>query len=449
MANDNHTTKARAGVQTTRTGHLTVSSSTNMNTTNNVSIHGRLSRLGSSTMMYMLLVCVLLTIGSLRRALVVVTTIPDTTTITTTTNTNDQEFVFQNENNETPDTQNDMPIEKERTVEDSLLPTETFTTTTTTLENKEPPEPLLLLEEEPAPSPPAWKETSPVIVVGFPKSGTTSVYKFFNCSGIITQHYCSHGDRNDHPPCKNGKMATCILQNSKIRHQVLLQQATEDPTRLPTTTTSSSSIPKMMQGCGNYQVYAQIDGERPLSVLPVNTTNAKTTTGKRRRGAWHDDGTLDPFHLFRHFLPQHFNLDWLHQSYPNATLILPLRDPQAWVKSTLNWFQMKQYILTEYKVQNSTFAEELQQLSAESNRTRRDEWTKDLLTGIYTHHTQVIQQFVKDYPSHKLVMFNIADPQAKHTLANAFGLEAFADTCWGHHNKKENHVRLGGVKTDE
>lgn len=41
----------------------------------------------------------------------------------------------------------------------------------------------------------------PVIVLGYPKSGTTSIWNFFNCSGVLAQHYCAYGDLQDAPPC--------------------------------------------------------------------------------------------------------------------------------------------------------------------------------------------------------------------------------------------------------
>ena len=55
----------------------------------------------------------------------------------------------------------------------------------------------------------------------------------------------------------------------------------------------------ILEGCGDYQVYAQMDGE----------------VGNRI------------------FLPQHFLLGALHEYAPNATLILNLRPAADWVHS--------------------------------------------------------------------------------------------------------------------
>ena len=47
---------------------------------------------------------------------------------------------------------------------------------------------------------PELKLPTPIFVVGFPKSGTTSVYNFFSCAGVQSQHYCCCGDVSDHRP---------------------------------------------------------------------------------------------------------------------------------------------------------------------------------------------------------------------------------------------------------
>jgi len=125
------------------------------------------------------------------------------------------------------------------------------------------------------------KLPTPVIVLGYPKSGTTSVWNFFNCSGVVSQHYCAKGVTKNHPPCEKGLMVSCVLKN----------MAQDRP---------------MLEGCGDYQVYAQIDGERPR--------------GPGNRGALLENGQSDLTFTMRHFLPQHFHLDKLHDDFPNATV---------------------------------------------------------------------------------------------------------------------------------
>lgn len=238
------------------------------------------------------------------------------------------------------------------------------------------------------------KLPTPIIVVGYPKSGTTSVWDFFSCSGLRTQHYCCCGDTHDHPPCSSNSMAHCILKNIAARKE------------------------NVLEGCGDYDVYAQIDGERPTF-----------DRGDKIRGLLLENGTIDEWdqrtvegrnELFKHFLPQHFHLPILHRSAPNATYILPLRDPIVWANSVFDWFHMRGRVVNEYRLFNSS----LERPGKNGARA--------FLARIYIEHTDSIKRFVQLHPSHALVEFNITDPNAGQILADAFGL---GEGCWRHRNK--------------
>ena len=253
-------------------------------------------------------------------------------------------------------------------------------------------------DEESLPLPNGWiplKLPSPVFVVGFPKSGTTSTYQFFSCNGLITQHYCAKGDLNGAPPCPSGKMAACIIQNL----------AKKSP---------------MLEGCGLYQAYCQIDGERP------------TRRGKEGRGTLMNDGSVDTNSLMRLFLPQHHNLHQLSQENPTATFVLPLRTPREWARSVMKWFQMKGHVINEYMYYNKTMV-----------NPKRTGQVQPFLERIYVEHTHFVRDFVKHHPQHALVEVNISDPRAGTQMADAFGLNA---TCWGHQNMGAAHEKLQNNK---
>jgi predicted SnoaL-like aldol condensation-catalyzing enzyme len=243
------------------------------------------------------------------------------------------------------------------------------------------------------------KLPSPVFVVGFPKSGTTSIWQFFNCSGIVSQHFCCCGDESDHPPCETNTMAKCILRN----------MAKERP---------------MLEDCGDYQVYAQLDGERPIHADGLGMKGVLLNNGslhiqpKALRG-----NSL----LMRHFLPQHFHLDEIHQHAPSATYVLPLRDPIVWANSAFKWFAMRGRFVNEYIAHNS---------SIERPGKAR---AVDFLARIYQDHTEFVRDFVQKHPTHALVEVNITASDAGKVMATAFGLN---EECWGHHNKRGNHTRL-------
>ncbi|KAL7569921.1 hypothetical protein ACA910_008582 [Epithemia clementina (nom. ined.)] len=217
---------------------------------------------------------------------------------------------------------------------------------------------------------PQLKLPKPIFVVGLPKSGTTSVSNFFSCGGALSQHYCCCGDVADHRPCYSKIMADCILENKKNGRP-------------------------MLENCGEYDLYAQLDGEQ------IYITNSSKGKHGKQPG---------------HFLPQVFELDWIHREYPNATFILPLRDSYAWSASVSRWFNMRHRIRSEF---------------IHMNRSSDIEGVRDPLVAIYNKHTERIVRFVERHPSHKLVMFHISDQDAGRVLARESGLP---ESCWGHHN---------------
>jgi len=120
------------------------------------------------------------------------------------------------------------------------------------------------------------KLPTPVIVVGFPKSETTSIWSFFNCSGMVAQRSCAIGDNKNHPLCEKGDMMLCIF-GTLVKKGPLLE------------------------ACGDYQVYPQIVGKEPTIREPT-----ENETGYERLRIWN-------------FLPQRSHLDKLHECAPNAT----------------------------------------------------------------------------------------------------------------------------------
>ena len=177
---------------------------------------------------------------------------------------------------------------------------------------------------------------------------------------------------------------------------------------------------KMLDGCGDYQVFAQIDGERPRD--------------KRKRiGMLFENGTRSLDAPYSHFLPQHFSLEQIHKDYPDATFVLPLRESKVWAYSVMHWFMMKRWIINEYMSKNSSIT--FDDIGYGDDR-------REFLARIYDEHTETIRAFVKKYPSHRLVEVNITDPLAGTIMADAFDLDA---SCWGHHNKKEDHAKIANL----
>ena len=229
----------------------------------------------------------------------------------------------------------------------------------------------------------------PVFVVGLPKSGTTSIHQIFQCSSSSSsssssgggnktnnfyksQHYCCCGSNRTHTKCDDvpgGQlMAECMRKNYK----------------------SNTSI---LQGCGNYDVYAQMDAEFGNSM----------------------------------FLPQRFQLNELHDYAPNSTFILNLRPAKDWVKSVTNWYGLGGRFLNRFNIDY-----------------RKIDDRHQVLEEIYNNHTQFIRDFVRSHPSHGLLEINITSPTAGKILASVF--PNLNESCWGLHNKnkKRDTNKKGG-----
>jgi hypothetical protein len=141
----------------------------------------------------------------------------------------------------------------------------------------------------------------PILVMGFPKAGTSSIFTFFQRQGLKSQHWYCCKPQNDPqrggPALMSGCMLLNLARNTSILHR-----------------------------CGHFELYSEMNGPRPQHV--------DRPTG--RVGYPLDDGKIDfdgpgP----RLFFPQHFNIQEIHDEYPNATWILNLRPVKTWVNSTL------------------------------------------------------------------------------------------------------------------
>jgi hypothetical protein len=183
----------------------------------------------------------------------------------------------------------------------------------------------------------------------------------------------------------------------------------------------------IFDGCGDDQleVFSEINGPRKKKYHPF--------TGKL--GFLQDDGSVDydgPGN--RIFLPQHFQIDQVHDAYPGATWILNWRDIDSWIESVMKWGDdLHNQFFNEYYMQGA-----LSDIPSDDNITL----VNDLLRKIYQDHHDMVREFVRLHPSHTLIEVNITDENAGHVLGQAFGLDPRA---WSNVNKNKKG-RLGPWK---
>jgi hypothetical protein len=236
--------------------------------------------------------------------------------------------------------------------------------------------------------------TDPILLVGLPRSGSLAFHQYFTCNGKPSAHYCCDGSDRTRFPCEQPSKTcgACILQKMQSHQESIFDDCQ-----------------------ASAQVWSQFD---------VETADA-----------W--------------FLPQHFALGLLHQTYPNATWILNRRgDSRRWAKSVLHWNSMTRRLFHSYGMDlyphpippppdssTKVTAEELEVDMAKSlhervyNRTEYlRKWT--LLERIYDNHTATIQAWARQFPSHRLIEIDVDDDASLAILDKAFGYASPGKCDW-------------------
>jgi hypothetical protein len=211
---------------------------------------------------------------------------------------------------------------------------------------------------------------TPILVVGMPKTGTTSIRDFFRCNGHNASHWkCATDTMTMGGPDSLRKKAI----KGKYCAQVIKDNIANNRPAL--------------QDTGNYQVYAQMDVELPeVAVM---------------------QGVLP----FACYMPQVNDLEKLSASYPKATFILNTRNASRWVNSLRTFLD---------------FDEKLKQCDLKGFPKGTGD-TDEEFEAFFHEHSQNIRDFVKKNPSHTLIEVDIEDPDAGHQLAEAFGQ---SPQCW-------------------
>ena len=220
----------------------------------------------------------------------------------------------------------------------------------------------------------------PVVVVGMPKAGTTSLAAYFRCGGLDVSHY----ECGDHAKC-----GACI------------ERAFEHRAR------------DVLGACGSYAAWAQMDFE--------GTPNTKGAEGL--------DGAKD-----RCFFPQVEALEAIASAHPSATFVLNRREDYAdWVRSVDDWGDMRARLrdcdITGLPAGAGGEGDDgtlIAFAEAHADRVRR-------LFGNRSEHPD---------GHHALVEVVIDREDAGEVLEAAFGIDA--RRCWGQENEGRHEGDDGG-----
>ena len=123
---------------------------------------------------------------------------------------------------------------------------------------------------------------------------------------------------------------------------------------------------------------------------------------------WSDTGTADENHCF---FPSLHALDEIFESYPNATILMVIRNSKDWLESISRWRKGK----LKSHLRNCTFP--------------NFEFNPNDLISFYDRHTEAIRSFAREHPSMTYIEVDLEAPETALILEARIGIPAF---CWRH-----------------
>ena len=159
--------------------------------------------------------------------------------------------------------------------------------------------------------------------------------------------------------------------------------------------------------------------------------------------------------------PQISLLDELHEKKPNSTFVINFRPILDWIRSTANWHGMH-YRMSMFEVPGLIMTDEqrvkLEQYGEYSSLKERDSQQRTrkpkiiLLSNAqmarwWCSHVRHIREYVKQYPSHKLIELDLYDKKGtSKVLYDLFQADtdiesSQQESCWVHANSNNQTIR--------
>jgi hypothetical protein len=220
----------------------------------------------------------------------------------------------------------------------------------------------------------AIKLPLPVLVVNMPKTGTSTIKKFFDC-GLAAGRWSNHWKNKD---LTGKELFTVEIMSRNFQ----------------------LGLP-LLQGCGGWAVYTDSGG-----------IYTNVTAGERQ--------------CFYPVVQQH-GLETFAQDYPNATILhLPRSNTSAWVQSAKHWKNLTgrwdDYCSGLQPDHNILFADKRTRLTTD------EEWA----SWYERNYTQRIRDFAKLHPSLTYVESSLDDVEGTGLFLEK--VTALPAACFGHHH---------------
>jgi hypothetical protein len=212
------------------------------------------------------------------------------------------------------------------------------------------------------------KIPTPVLVASLPKSGTTSIWKYFDCGGQPSSHQVA---KLNETWSNNSVLGT----GSKVFGGVMVSGKCMD--------WNVKAGKKYLEGCGNYTVW---------------TDTGMIPGGKEERKDC--------------YYPAIDGLDEWFKSYPNSTIILATRNTDSWVHSATSWG--KGSLLERWdRCKLTGFV---------GKRAKK-------VAQFYKWHMELVRDFARKHPSITYIEVQLEDPNIASILHAKTGIPS---SCWGH-----------------
>ena len=251
----------------------------------------------------------------------------------------------------------------------------------------------------------------PVLNVGFPKTGSTTLHQFFVCAGYESRHWMADGEL----------IAVCMRDAAE------------------------ANLPPLETCVPDVEAVLQMDAQFPFGYEYAN----------------HNHRQFAYQHRDECYFPQLSLLEQIHEENPNATFIMNFRPIQDWVTSMLKWYGMMEriqschlpnlpygqprgYDFSSLKLSdvttttttniknninnnnqngesndNGSVSNDGSSTSA-SGTIRATDLLRDDVKRFFCSHVIHVRNFVERFPSHTLIELDLYDTNATSRIMNLF-----------------------------
>ena len=266
----------------------------------------------------------------------------------------------------------------------------------------------------------------PVLNMGMPKMGSTSLYRYFECLGVHTTHFhlttqypLPNTKTNPEPPPQDPTTTTSRTTPHRP-HPEYEGICMRDAARLglPPLHTCLDPIP---------QAIMQMDVEFPFGSIGGPMLQAQIGPAHRHRDEC--------------YFPQLSLLEELHAERPHSTFLLQFRPILDWIRSLRGWDDLLPRLahcalpnLPYGRPQLSQRDEETTTRSADAIPTTIDD-VETSMVEFFCSHVIHLRNFVQQHPTHALIELDLYDtPTSDYVLNTIF---ASQQPHKGTHNKNQ------------